>query len=79
MGLICKVIARVRQHRFLVTSLMFIPKKTTKVYEDNEEVVMHTTTNKITPQRRHIHLPLAYLHYDHTKGMFKALQTPSII
>ena len=79
MGLIYKVIVRVRQYRFLVTSLIFIPKKTTKVYEDNEEVVTHITTNKITLQLRHIHLPLAYLHHDHTKGMFQDLQTPSII
>ena len=73
MRLIYKVVVRVRQHRFLVASLMFIPTKQTKVYEDDEEVVTCITANKITPQLRHIHLPLAYLHYDYTMGVFQDL------
>ena len=59
--------------------LGFIPTKQTKVYEDDEEVVTCITANKITPKLRHIHLPLAHLRYDHTKGVFQALQTANVI
>ena len=34
---------------------------------------------KITPRLRHVDLPLAYLHYEHTKEVFQAVQSPSWI
>ena len=49
------------------------------MHEDNAAVVTSITANKITPRLRHIDLPLAYLHYEHTKEVFQAVQTPSRI
>ena len=54
-------------------------RRSTKLHEDNEEVVTSSTANKITPRLGHIDLTLAYLHYEHTKEVFQAVQTPSRI
>ena len=75
MLLIFKAAVRVRQFLFLLTSLGFHPTKIAKVYEDNVAVVKSITSNKITPRRRYIDISLARFCYDHTKEVFKAVQT----
>ena len=77
MILIYKAMVRVRRFRFLVNSLGFIPTEPSKVYEYNAAVVASITANKITPRLRHIDLPLSYMHYEQTKEVFQAVQTPS--
>ena len=62
-----------------MTSLDFIPTKPNKVYEDNSLVVTSITANKSAIRLRHIHLLLAYLHYEYTTEVFQAVQTPSRI
>ena len=56
-------------------SLGFIPTKPTKEYEDNETLVTSIVANKITQSTWHVDLPLAHLHYEHTKEVFQAVQT----
>ena len=70
---------RIRQFRLLVTSLVFLTTKLTKVYEDNEALVTSITANKETPRIRHVDLPLDYLHCAHAKDVFQAVQTLSRI
>ena len=79
MRLIYKSRVRVRQCRFLVTYLGFLPTKPIKIYEDNAAVVTSFKSNKITPKIRNVDLPLAYFHYECTKEVFEAVQTPSRI
>ena len=79
MRLIYKDVVRVRRFRLLVTFLGFVPTNPTKFYEDNASVVTSTMANKITPRLRYFDLPLAYLHYEHTKEAFQAVQTLSRI
>lgn len=69
--LIYKAEARVRPFRFLVVSLGFIPTNITKVYENNAALVSSITYNNVAPRLRHTDVPLAYLNYEYTRGIFQ--------
>ena len=77
MRLIYKAVVRVSQFRFLVTSVGFIPIKTTKVYEENAELFTSITANNIAPRLRHVDLLLTFIHCEHTKEVFQVAQTQS--
>ena len=43
------------------------------MYEDNEAVVTSVNSHRITPQLRHIDIPLCYMHNEQAKGIFEVV------